>query len=253
MNKLKILSVRDITFKEGCELYLDNCRERNLREGTIEHYKNSYKQLYKFFNPNMPISQINSDMYKKYVLYLRERISNDVSINAYLRDFITTMRFLMSEEYVPHFKLRAIKVDKPNVETYTEEELNCLLQKPNIKKCSFIEYQAWVMTSFLFSTGVRQRSLINILIKDIDFDNDILIEVLGTIAEQERLTIRQRQREGIDSAKEKGKHLGRPKASLPDNYDDIICLWKNGDITAKEAMSRLGIKKSTFYSTVRKG
>jgi integrase/recombinase XerD len=174
VNKLKILSVRDITFKEGCELYLDNCRERNLREGTIEHYKNSYKQLYKFFNPNMPISQINSDMYKKYVLYLRERISNDVSINAYLRDFITTMRFLMSEEYVPHFKLRAIKVDKPNVETYTEEELNCLLQKPNIKKCNFIEYQAWVMTSFLFSTGVRQRSLINILIKDIDFDNDIV-------------------------------------------------------------------------------
>ena len=174
MKKLKILSVRDITFKEGCELYLDNCRERNLREGTIEHYKNSYKQLYKFFNPNMPISQINSDMYKKYVLYLRERISNDVSINAYLRDFITTMHFLMSEGYIPHFKLRAIKVDKPNVETYTEEELNCLLQKPNIKKCSFIEYQAWVMTSFLFSTGVRQRSLINILIKDIDFDNDIV-------------------------------------------------------------------------------
>jgi DNA invertase Pin-like site-specific DNA recombinase len=77
--------------------------------------------------------------------------------------------------------------------------------------------------------------------------NNILIEVLGTIAEQERLTIRQRQREGIDSAKEKGKHLGRPKASLPNNYDDIICLWKNGDITAKEAMTRLGIKKSTFY------
>lgn len=77
--------------------------------------------------------------------------------------------------------------------------------------------------------------------------NNILIEVLGTIAEQERLTIRQRQREGIDSAKEKGKHLGRPKASLPDNYDDIICLWKNGDITAKETMTRLGIKKSTFY------
>ena len=77
--------------------------------------------------------------------------------------------------------------------------------------------------------------------------NNILIEVLGTIAEQERLTIRQRQREGIDSAKGKGKHLGRPKASLPDNYNDITCLWKNGDITAKEAMTRLGIKKSTFY------
>lgn len=41
--------------------------------------------------------------------------------------------------------------------------------------------------------------------------NNILIEVLGTIAEQERATIRQRQAEGIAAAKLKGKHLGRPK------------------------------------------
>ena len=83
--------------------------------------------------------------------------------------------------------------------------------------------------------------------------NNILIEVLGTIAEQERLTIRQRQREGIDSAKAKGKHLGRPKLTLPNNYEDIIYLWKNGNITAKETMSRLGLKKSTFYSLFRNG
>ena len=34
-----------------------------------------------------------------------------------------------------------------------------------------------------------------------DMVNNILIEVLGTIAEQERLTIRSRQAEGIASAK----------------------------------------------------
>ena len=44
--------------------------------------------------------------------------------------------------------------------------------------------------------------------------NNILIEVLGTIAEQERLTIRQRQREGIAAAKAKGKHLGRDRKSV---------------------------------------
>ena len=40
--------------------------------------------------------------------------------------------------------------------------------------------------------------------------NNILIEVLSSMAEQERLTIRKRQRQGIDAAKKKGKHLGRP-------------------------------------------
>ena len=37
-----------------------------------------------------------------------------------------------------------------------------------------MEYQCWVMTNFLFSTGVRQRSLMNIKIKDIDFDNKVV-------------------------------------------------------------------------------
>ena len=41
--------------------------------------------------------------------------------------------------------------------------------------------------------------------------NNILIEVLSTIAEQERVTIRRRQAEGIAAAKSKGKYLGRPR------------------------------------------
>lgn len=164
----------ELTFKDGCEKYLDNCRQRNLREGTINHYKQSYKQFYKFFNPEMKLTEITLSQYKEYVCYLRERISNDISINAYLRDFITTIHFLMNEGYIERFTMKAIKVDKSHVETYTEEELNCLLQKPNIKKCSFIEYQSWVMTCLLFSTGIRQRSLINIKVKDVDFDNNLI-------------------------------------------------------------------------------
>lgn len=44
----------------------------------------------------------------------------------------------------------------------------------------------------------------------IEMINNILIEVLSSMAEQERLTIRKRQRHGIDAAKKKGKNLGRP-------------------------------------------
>ena len=82
--------------------------------------------------------------------------------------------------------------------------------------------------------------------------NNILIEVLGTIAEQERLTIRQRQREGIAAAKAKGKHLGRPAAVLPDNWDEVVALWRSGQITAKEAMQRTGMKRTHFYAQVHK-
>lgn len=77
--------------------------------------------------------------------------------------------------------------------------------------------------------------------------NNILIEVLGTIAEQERQTIRKRQREGIDAARLKGKHLGRPQTVKPDNFDDVVLEWKNGNITAHKAYTMLGVSKSVFY------
>ena len=81
--------------------------------------------------------------------------------------------------------------------------------------------------------------------------NNILIEVLGTIAEQERETIRRRQREGIDAAKARGKHLGRPTAVKPENWDAVITDWQTGQITAREAMKLLGMKRTTFYRQLR--
>lgn len=80
-----------------------------------------------------------------------------------------------------------------------------------------------------------------------DMVNNILIEVLGSIAEQERVTIHQRQAEGIAAAKAKGKHLGRPRAELPGNWNEVITAWKAKQITAVEAMRRTGVRRSTFY------
>ena len=80
-----------------------------------------------------------------------------------------------------------------------------------------------------------------------DMINNILIEVLASIAEQERVRTLQRQAQGIAAAKEKGKHLGRPKADYPENWDDVYGRWKRGEITAKNARSIQNLKRSTFY------
>lgn len=84
----------------------------------------------------------------------------------------------------------------------------------------------------------------------LDMVNNILVEVLASIAQQERETIRQRQTEGIAVAKAQGKHLGRPKVEKPDNWNEVIALWKAGEITAVEAMRRTGVKRSTFYKLI---
>ena len=80
--------------------------------------------------------------------------------------------------------------------------------------------------------------------------NNILIEVLGTIAEQERETIRKRQAEGIEAAKQNGKKLGRPALEFPANWEDVYTSWKAGEITAKTAMEKTNTKRTSFYKLV---
>ena len=85
-----------------------------------------------------------------------------------------------------------------------------------------------------------------------DMVNNILIEVYTSIAEQERNTILQRQREGTRLAKEKGKHLGRPIIEYPLDWSHLYKLWVKGIITSKEFMIKVEMKKSTFYTKVKK-
>ena len=112
-------ATKTMTFKEGCEKYLEYCRQRNLREGTIRHYRRSYTQFNKYFDPDMPIEKFDENTYKRYVLYLRATLHNDVSINSYLRDLITTLHYLMNEGYISRFKMQAIKVDKSQFNSNT--------------------------------------------------------------------------------------------------------------------------------------
>ena len=80
-----------------------------------------------------------------------------------------------------------------------------------------------------------------------DMVTAILIEVLGSIAENERMKIRARQREGIDSAKRRNVRFGRPPAPLPDNWEKVVQAVKRGEMRPVDAMRVLGVSRSSFY------
>lgn len=82
------------------------------------------------------------------------------------------------------------------------------------------------------------------------FISDLILQILAYVAQQERDNIKQRQAEGIAAAKANGKHLGRPKAVFPERFNEEYRKWKDGEITAKKAMSELNLKPTTFYKLV---
>lgn len=83
-----------------------------------------------------------------------------------------------------------------------------------------------------------------------DMINNLLIEVLATMAEQERVNIKQRQAEGIAIAKGKGVYKGRKKIEVDDTFKKVYDQWKAEEITAVKAMELTGLKRNTFYRRV---
>jgi DNA invertase Pin-like site-specific DNA recombinase len=92
----------------------------------------------------------------------------------------------------------------------------------------------------------------------LDMINNILIEVLTSIAENERITIRSRQAEGIAAmpvdkttgkkvSKKTGRCIGRPPIQFPENFEKYYDKWKQREITAVNAMKSLGLKPNSFY------
>lgn len=79
------------------------------------------------------------------------------------------------------------------------------------------------------------------------FLSDVVLALLSFVAENERAAIRQRQREGIEAAKRRGKHLGRPRRALPPCFEECCRRWLSREISGTEAAKKCRLPYSTFY------
>ena len=77
-----------------------------------------------------------------------------------------------------------------------------------------------------------------------------MLTIFGAVAELEREYILQRQQEGIAIAKANGVYKGRKPIQRPE-FPQVVTLWREGQITAVEAMRRLDMKPRTFYRRVK--
>lgn len=122
---------------------------------------------------------------------------------------------------------------------YTEilEQWRCLTKEIGVDIC--------VLDMPLLDTR-RGKDLIG------TFLSDIVLQVLSFVAENERMSIRQRQAEGIAAARARGVRLGRPLLPLPDNFIEICVAWEQNAIGTLQAADLCGVSVSTFRRHARK-
>lgn len=83
-----------------------------------------------------------------------------------------------------------------------------------------------------------------------DMINNILVEVMSSIAEEERVKIHQRQSEGIAAAKAKGVKFGRP-TEYTGGFEEARSLVETGEMTVVEACEKLKISRTQWYRMVK--
>ena len=81
--------------------------------------------------------------------------------------------------------------------------------------------------------------------------SDIVLQLLSYVAQTERENIRQRQAEGIAAAKANGVRFGRKQMDMPAGFSSLAEEWGGGQVSARQAASRLGISHHTFLKYAR--
>jgi len=84
------------------------------------------------------------------------------------------------------------------------------------------------------------------------FIADIVLQILSYVAQTERELIKQRQAEGIMSAKSRGVRFGRPPMERNGLFGALSSSWKNKEISAREAARRIGVNHKTFLAWMKK-
>jgi DNA invertase Pin-like site-specific DNA recombinase len=92
---------------------------------------------------------------------------------------------------------------------------------------------------------IKQDSLYDMVV-------DILITLKAHIAQQEREKLKERINQGLDAARSKGKHLGRPPKIIPDNVKKVYKRVQKGELKKVEAAKLLGISRQHFDRLIAK-
>jgi integrase/recombinase XerD len=175
MDILKMKRNVSMTVQDGFERFIRIKKANNVSKETIIYYDRGFKYFSEFFDVSQNCDTITPDTYYDYIEHLHKtRTVNSITLNTYLGALRTLFYFFMEEEYMKRFSIKLLKKEKKIKETYTDEELNRVLAKPNLKTCTFAEYRNWTMTNYFLGTGNRLRTTINVKVGHIDFENSLI-------------------------------------------------------------------------------
>lgn len=167
MRKLKMPTQELNNFEDVFHMFETSQDAKGVSSTTLSNYKYSLKNISHYLDIAKPFDEVTKRDLEAMIVAMRKHGMAHNTIATYVRILKTFYNWC--KEDGRHF------VDVPNMkeketvkETYTDEDLEKLLRKPE-KGCDFGEYRSWVLINFFLNSGCRSATVRFIQNKDVDF------------------------------------------------------------------------------------
>lgn len=173
--KLPAKQADSTTLQDLFDEFLTQCKVKNLAVATIQSYKNQFSVFTKHLSPDTTISTITEATVKQVIEEMLNADAKPVSVNTMLRHMNAVFNYAYSVGLVERSaKVKLLREQETAKECYTDQEIITLLKKPDIKTTTFREFRTWTIINTLVATGIRLKTVSNIKICDLDFENQLL-------------------------------------------------------------------------------
>lgn len=171
--KIAIASKIGVSVKGVFEDFVVAQTAKGYTEKTIANYRLHFKSISRHIDIDRAFSNLTQADIDGMIVSMRESGLATNSISSYVRVFKTFMNWSRQQGYttltVPNYKqVETVK------ETYTDEELLLLLEKPKVNG-TFCEYRNWVIINFLLNSGCRASTVRNIQNRDVDLSSSRIV------------------------------------------------------------------------------
>ena len=155
-------------FLEVFEMFITSQTAKGVADITIRNYRYNMKNMKNYFDAERSFDAVSKRDIEAMVVAMRKAGLAHNTIATYNR-MLKTFYNWCGNENLSSLTIATIKEKETVKETYTDEELRRLLQRPE-KGCDFGEFRSWVVVNFLLNCGCRAATVRNIQNRDVDFE-----------------------------------------------------------------------------------
>lgn len=168
-------------FKEALMEFLFDCEVEGLAKETLKNYAYNTKKFLQFAKENdiHEVEELNKQLCKKYVVYLRREGYEESYINTTISISNLFLAYLYQEEYIDEaLGMNLIKEKDKTIQTFTDAEVYAMLQTFK-KKRSYIDVRNKTIMMMLVDTGIRAGEVCKLRTTDIKDDMTLFIRGKG--------------------------------------------------------------------------